>query len=321
MTTWSLLFAAIAPAVLPQPFITNNQLTRILKFGALAVSTAILSIAFIKISVACLLLRFQQDRTGKLFLCILIGIIIVTHIGFIIFDLLQCIPFAATWDTTILEAKCVSHNSFRIVSNVSTGVNIATDILLSLFPIAFLRQIRRPLQEKILIGLLMAMGLTAAGASIAKAILVRQWAVAVDSLPIGFQISMFTCVEIFLGIIAACSPCFKPYVQRLLTSMGLDFKFHHAQSVSRSLCRCSPRNIDHSGTLQEFNTHSDGTAMSCVFSFDETQGLSEETTKIRLDGLASKIELEMRCSTSSDGSQRTGNSVSRNICSARGQAD
>jgi Fungal rhodopsin domain len=303
VTTWSLLLTVIAPAAVSRSSLTTDQFTQVIKLSAQAVPTAIVSIAFIKISVACLLLRFQQDRAGRLFLNALIGIIIATHAGFVLFNLLRCIPLSAIWDTSIQGAKCVSNNSFRIVSNATTGVNIATDVLLSLFPITFLRQIRRPLQEKILIGLLMAMGMTAAGASVAKAVLVREWATAADSFSIGFQICTFTCVEIFLGIIAACSPCFKPHVQRLLTSMGLDFIFHRPRSFFRSIHSSSLRKDAPSGTLQEFNTHSGGTAMNHALSFNDLEGLSKETSKVGVDGLGSGSEQEVHCSTSSDGSR------------------
>jgi hypothetical protein len=53
---------------------------------------------------------------------------------------------------------------------VELGIFIATDIFLSLFPLTFIRQLKRPRREKIVLGILMAMGLVASAASIMRLI-------------------------------------------------------------------------------------------------------------------------------------------------------
>lgn len=166
--------AVIAPCVLSsRSFLTFHEFEQVIELGVLGLAPCICSIACIKVSVACMLLRFQQNARWRMFLYLLIGIIISTSVGFFLFDLLQCIPLAAAWDPTILGAKCVGSNTFRIMSNINSAINIATDIVLSLFPLTFLRQLRRPLLEKVLVGALMAMGMAAASASLTKALLLR----------------------------------------------------------------------------------------------------------------------------------------------------
>jgi hypothetical protein len=172
---WALLLAVISLCVPPsRPFLTLDEFQQVIKLGVLSVPIWALSIACIKISVACLLLRFQQTRIWRVSLYALIGVITVTLVGFFIFDFFQCIPLAAAWNPTIQGARCVGSNIFRIVSNTTSGINIATDIILSLFPLTFLRRLRRPLMEKVLVGVLMAMGMAASGASLTKAILIRK---------------------------------------------------------------------------------------------------------------------------------------------------
>ncbi|KAE9370243.1 hypothetical protein N431DRAFT_426637 [Stipitochalara longipes BDJ] len=307
VATWAMLLAVIAPRLSSQPSVTLYEFEQVIKFGALAVPVDILSIACIKISVACLLLRFQQNRTERVFLYALIGVIIASHLSFFLFDLLQCIPLAASWDFSIQGARCVSHETFTKVSNSNTGITIATDFILSLFPITFLRQIRRPFLEKALIGVLMAMGLAASGVSVAKAVVVHQWASAVDSFAMGFKVSMLTCVELFIGIIAACSPSFKPIVQRLLASLGITFRFR--SPMFRSGYGTPFPNEVPSGPLQEFNTQSDGTVKSHVFSFSEMDDLSKESTKVGVEGLASGSEQERDHSRASHDSHIPGDVV------------
>jgi hypothetical protein len=172
---WALLLAVISLGVPPsRSFLTLDEFQQVIKFGVLSVPIWALSIACIKTSVACLLLRFQQTRIWRISLYALIGVTIITSVGFFIFTFFQCIPLAAAWDPTIQGARCVGSNIFRIVSNTTSGINIATDIILSLFPLTFLRRLRRPLMEKVLVGVLMAMGMVASGASLTKAILIRK---------------------------------------------------------------------------------------------------------------------------------------------------
>ncbi|KAF4625082.1 hypothetical protein G7Y89_g13087 [Cudoniella acicularis] len=143
--------------------------------------------------------------------------------------------YSSTWNTTITGARCVSTDSYRAVSNAQSSISIATDLILSFFPLTFLHKLRRPIAEKVLVGVLMAMGMMASGASITKAVLVIQWPHAVDSFSLGFAISTWTCVEMFLGITAACLPTLKSKFQRLLALLGIDFTFdgsHTLRSIS-----------------------------------------------------------------------------------------
>ncbi|RDL29924.1 uncharacterized protein BP5553_10551 [Venustampulla echinocandica] len=233
---WALLLAVLARCTNQSAsFITLPMLEQTIKFGIIATSVWNVSIACIKCSVACLLLRFPHRLGWRMVLYAVIGVVVACSTGSFIFNLLQCQPLAAAWDVTIVGARCVGPAGIRIGSNVSSGVNIATDFILSLFPLTFLPKLRRPGIEKLLVAILMAMGLTASAASIAKAVLIRSWGTTDDWFPIGFAISTWTCVEMFLGIIAACSPSLKPVVQRFLTWFGIDFSHSGAFSFFGSI--------------------------------------------------------------------------------------
>lgn len=219
---------------------TEISLPRVEKniiIGIATISIWNVSIACIKTSVACLLLRVPHHLMWRMVLYVTIVLVVACSIGSFAFNLLQCRPLAAAWDYTVVDAKCVGPKSIQIASNVSSGVNIATDVILSLYPLTFLPKLRRPAIEKVLVSILMAMGLAASAASIWKSVLVRQWGVVEDWFPISFAISTWTCVEMFLGITAACSPSLKPLVQRFLTLFGVDFghsgSFSFVQSMNQ----------------------------------------------------------------------------------------
>ncbi|KAH8680006.1 hypothetical protein BGZ60DRAFT_525199 [Tricladium varicosporioides] len=233
---WALLLDTIAWYVKPSRTFTDlGNLQYTVKLGALAVPFWAIAVACIKISVAIQLLRFQQSRPWRIFLYIFIVIVATTSTGFLLFDLLQCRPLAATWDLSIQGAKCVSARTFSIVSNTQSAINITMDLILSLFPLTFLLKLRRPTTEKLLVGVLMGLGMTASAASIVKVVLVVQWVTEVDTFKVGFAISTWTCVEMFLGIMAACLPSMKSTFQRLLTAIGVDFTSQGPRSFFRSL--------------------------------------------------------------------------------------
>lgn len=188
------------------------------------------------------------------------------------------------------------------MSNTITGITVATDIILSLFPIAMLRQIRRPLMEKVLIGVLMAMGMAASATSVYKAFLVKEWATAKDSFGFAFQVAMLTCSELFLGITAACCPCLKPVVQRWLESMGVSFKPKAPQSFLRREHRNAIPGGVPSGPLQEFNTDTGGTTKIDVFHFSEMEDLSRESGNLSAERSGSRSGQEGSRSSISCGS-------------------
>jgi hypothetical protein len=301
VASWGLLLAVIGPNVQSsRSSLTLDEFQQVIKFGTLAVPTIILSLAFIKISVACLILRFQQNRAERIFLHALIAFITATHTGFFLFVFLQCRPLAATWNMSIRNGKCVGTDVVGRVSNTNTGVTISTDIILSIFPVTFLRQIRRPLMEKVLIGVLMAMGMAAAGVSVAKAVVTHQWVAASDSLSMGARISMLSCLELFIGITAACSPSFKPTVQRFMVSLGITFRSRYPFSFFRSHNESASPDEIPPGPLQEFNTHSNVTVKSNVFSFSEMEGLSKESTQVVVESPGCMGEQERSPSRASE---------------------
>jgi hypothetical protein len=232
---WALLLSTIAFYVpKSRSLISTNGLEFTIKLGVLAVPFWCISVTGIKVGLTIQLLRFQTHRLWRLFLYFIIGFTVATYTAFGLFDLLQCFPLEATWNLSITNKKCVGNSIYQKVSNAQSGVSISTDIILSLFPLTFLRHLRRPRTEKVLIGVLMAMGMMASAASITKAVLVHQWANATDSFKFRFAISMWTCVEMFIGIIAACLPSLKSTFQKLLVKMGMDFTARGSHSFFKS---------------------------------------------------------------------------------------
>jgi Fungal rhodopsin domain len=206
-------------------FTTALQAQQTLKLGVIAVPIWGFSIGFIKLSVCFLLLRFSQSRPWRLFLYIVAGIIAVVTVVSSIFATVQCIPLSAIWDPAAHPgAKCTGPSATRVMSNFVSAFSIATDLVLSLFPLTFILSLRRPPVEKILIGILMGIGLTASTASVLKAVYIQKWVNDPDGMFFGFTISMLSTSEMLIGCVAASAPCLKSMVQGLLERWGVSFE-------------------------------------------------------------------------------------------------
>jgi hypothetical protein len=68
----------------------------------------------------------------------------------------------------------------------------ATDIATALLPIVFIRQINKPLREKVVLSLLMAMGLVACGCGLVKPFLLKQVMYSPDPIWDGTTIKIWT---------------------------------------------------------------------------------------------------------------------------------
>ena len=170
-----------------------------------------------------MLLRLQTKRIWRRFFYFFIGALIVLATYNMLAYLLRCIPIHALWDLlgVVKDKKCWSTTAVRAhIISIST-VNIATDFILAAMPITFLRNIQRPLRERVIVGILMALGVCAGVASIVKIYTATQIGRTGDVQVEGIKVGMWSLVEELLGFIAACVPCLRSQFQRVLRHFGL----------------------------------------------------------------------------------------------------
>ena len=130
------------------------------------------------------------------------------------------------------------------ISTTMSSINIATDLILSFSPLAFLLNLHRPLRERILLIVLMATGLAASAASIRKTQLVLQLGEPVEEqLATSVAISTWSMAEEFISVVAACMPMLKPLFQKLLDRMGVSIGWDSERSASTSKTRSFFRSI------------------------------------------------------------------------------
>ncbi|KAF2106412.1 hypothetical protein BDV96DRAFT_507901 [Lophiotrema nucula] len=213
------------PATLTLDHIQYNA-----KYGSLTMPMWAWATGFVKISIGCMLLRFQQSSRWRWFMyfmvvaCVLLMLFTVVTITF------QCIPFSLVWDikgeTPLDQRRCFSIHLNHLFLFVTAACNVTLDLIFSLMPLTFLGKIRRPLREKVVIGGLMALGLVASAFSLSKAILAERLTKISDftKIDVGAYlalIGLLSALEVQTALIAACIPTLRSSTKRLLVRIGL----------------------------------------------------------------------------------------------------
>ena len=197
--------------------ISDETAVQVIKKSYLAIPVCVFAMASTKISVAITLLRIRQARYWNIFLYTIIGVQVVYALFNTLFILLQCRPLSSAWHPHLTAKDCPSLRIMSIVAVTSSSINVATDILLSAAPLHFLPNLQIPRQQKLLLGVLMALGLCASAASIRKTLIVKDW----DNAPIlelwnmGIDIALWVMIEQYLACIATAAVCARAVLRRV----------------------------------------------------------------------------------------------------------
>ena len=180
------------------------------------------AIASIKISVLLMLLRLQTDRFWRRFCWAMMGLVLLLAVYNMISQLTQCIPLHKTWDLLgVVQGHCWGTNAIRINIYIVATIHFVTDFIVALLPITFLKKVQRPLRERAIIGVLMALGMLAGIASIIKMVVSANFGKTGDYNLDGIRVGMWSLLEELIGFIAACVPCLRLPFQRALEYFGL----------------------------------------------------------------------------------------------------
>ncbi|KAK4149538.1 hypothetical protein C8A00DRAFT_18788 [Chaetomidium leptoderma] len=173
----------------------------------------------IRISAALLLLRLKNSRPWKLALWTVIGVQTCMLIVGTTMHLVMCQPISARWAPTP-TAKCIGVPYFMTYGYIYSGFTIASDFILSLLPVTFIRTLRRPFHEKFLIGCLMTAGMAATGIAIARLLLIMGY-LGKGGPGINVLQDFLWGMELTIGVLATSIPTLKAPMHHLLISWGV----------------------------------------------------------------------------------------------------
>lgn len=127
-------------------------------------------------------------------------------------------------DTKVAAApttKCWTPQQIQTSAYVNSAISIITDIVFSLLPISFLRHMNRPIRERLVLGLLMALGLVATLASVLKVTLLYNYRTTKDPFWDVIPLSLWWQLEQNVSIIASCIPTLKSLFEKVLRQVGV----------------------------------------------------------------------------------------------------
>lgn len=230
---WGLITPSMYPTEGLQ--VATERATVTAAYSWIAIGVWGLAMTCIKLSICFTLLRIQQQLAWRLFIYAIMTVQVIYGVGNLCFNLSACRPLQASWDFALalsLPGACLETKYMAAASNTGSGINITTDILLSLAPAVFLRKLNRPIRERLFICFLMGLGLFATLSSILKTVVVQQFYDPLtppeDFFPIGITISTWTVLEQMSGILAACIPANKGVLQQCLGKVGVSL--HESRS-------------------------------------------------------------------------------------------
>ncbi|KAK7981472.1 hypothetical protein PG988_003710 [Apiospora saccharicola] len=221
ITDWGLFMPSmfLTPGTKPLSAVMEGH-----KGSFLAIPVWGMAMAFIKASIGLTLLHIQQDYWFQGVVWTNIGLAAAYGIANMFFILFSCRPLAAAWGDFAdpAEAHCLPPESLKTAALVGAIVSICTDIMLSLAPITFLWNLKRPLRERVVIGCLMSLGMLAGISSLVKILMIGKFgSPGLDGPALNVTISTWTVLEQILGVIAACTPFCKPVFERCLRACGV----------------------------------------------------------------------------------------------------
>ncbi|KAK4460117.1 hypothetical protein QBC42DRAFT_288825 [Cladorrhinum samala] len=180
------------------------------------------AIGLVKLSIACSLLRLRRESMAwRVFLAAMMVLSIAIAITTSGFLFASCKPLAAVWKPKTPSSVCLPRTLMSKGILSTAALTVATDFILALLPITFVRHIRRSARERVIVAIIMGLGLVASSASICKIASVLTKRLTGDPLRDGVDVTIWGITEIQLGIMAACIPCIKSLVERWLVRIGL----------------------------------------------------------------------------------------------------
>jgi hypothetical protein len=185
------------------------------KLGFISMVLWIWALTTLKISVALMLLRIKQTPRWQFGIWTLIVVLFLVGIGSTLAQVLQCSPVQANWDILVKvhRGDCWTEQKQEIVTYSVSGENAslsvhkntsidpfaalfaATDVACALLPLFFIVRINRPVREKVVLFLLMALGLLACACGLVKTALVRGILRSKDPVWDGASVAIWTLVH------------------------------------------------------------------------------------------------------------------------------
>ncbi|KAF6805543.1 integral membrane protein [Colletotrichum sojae] len=185
-------------------------------YGTCTTMTYSLTVILAKLSLLFLYLRLSPDRTFRIMVVSLIGIVIAYSVSYQLLSLFGCRPVYASWDAEALKtATCVDKETVYMVLSIA---NIIMDVIILVLPMRIVIPLQMARRQKASVILLFATGAFVCAAAIKRIIILPPLLTTPDySWDVAEQFN-WSFLEANAGIVCASVPGLKPFFVRYLPS-------------------------------------------------------------------------------------------------------
>ncbi|CAN8106401.1 unnamed protein product [Discula destructiva] len=174
---------------------------------------------FVKLSISLFLLRVTPDVFYRRIIYGTISFLFAWTFACFITLLLQCRNIAVTWDASV-QTHCWSLEVIHGLGWASAIMSISSDIFYAVLPIAMLWKLQMNTRRKASLGAILGLGIFASAAAITKSVYIQNYSSNTDNLWNTTELTIWTTVELNVGIIAASLPCLRPIFKILRNGPG-----------------------------------------------------------------------------------------------------
>jgi hypothetical protein len=143
----------------------------------------------------------------------------------------ECRPLRSSWNRTLPGTVCRSAKEVEAAVVGSSVVFVFSDFQFALLPLTFIFSLRRSLQERIALALIMGLGLIASVVGCLKLIGINSTG-SPDKTWYLVPVKVGSFAEACLGIVAACAPALKSRGEKMLKKVGYSFSGTTKRSVN-----------------------------------------------------------------------------------------
>lgn len=225
----------------------HNARVQALMWQALALTTYIIAMMFIKLSIGVFLLRLSIEPVYRWILWISLVVVGVWSTVMFFWDIFQCNPVYRQWDYSVQNSYCIGSGHIISAAYAITVMTILSDWLYALLPAFMLWNVKMTKQAKVTVLFILGMGVFA---SIATLIRIRFLSSLSDSDDFLYQATdalVWSVVEPGLAIVASSLATIRPLLRKL-NVRGFEATAHDSSASQSRRTRLS-RTISRRFTL------------------------------------------------------------------------
>ncbi|RGP65855.1 hypothetical protein FSPOR_7116 [Fusarium sporotrichioides] len=176
----------------------------------------LIAICVVKLSVGFALLRIASTKFYRRLICGIMIFMSIYTIGCFFTVVLQCKDLRALWDP-LVPMQCWDQRTLQSLSYTNAALNILTDLFFAIIiPTPMLWNLNVHFRTRMTLLAILGLGVFACAAAIVKVGYVTNYGKVGDWLWDSRNISIWTVVELNVGIIGGSLPCLKPLFRRFL---------------------------------------------------------------------------------------------------------